>query len=71
MESGLLKGKFRVAAYWAKALEAFPNLQFELVSVFCGANGLSILYRGHKGMSCECFKFNGDGLVCEASVHYE
>ena len=69
--SGVLKGKSKVGEYWKKGLEAFPNLHLKLVSVFCGANSVAILYKGHKGLSCEYFKFNADGLVYEASAHYE
>ena len=71
IESGVLKGKAQVREYWEKGLEAFPNLHFKLVSVFLGSSSVIILYEGHKGMSCECFKFNEAGLVYEASAHYE
>lgn len=71
VESGVLKGKSQVGEYWRKGLEAFPNLHFELVSVFSGSNSIAILYTGHKGRSCEFFRFNQEGLVYEASAHYE
>ncbi len=70
VESGRLKGKAAVRDYWKRGLEAFPDLHFELQQVLVGASSVTILYKGHKGISCEHFKFNGDGLVYEASAHY-
>lgn len=71
VESGILTGKAAVSEYWKKGLEAFPDLCFELISVFCGVRSVAIHYRGHKGNSCEVFYFNENGLVYEATAHYE
>ncbi len=68
--SGLLKGKATVAAYWAKALERFPTLQFELHSVLVGVNSLVIYYQGVNGMAAEFFCFNSSGKVYKSAAHY-
>ena len=42
--SGVLKGKTKVAAYWAKALKGAPDLKFDLIDVFAGAQSISVHY---------------------------
>ena len=71
VESGSLKGKGRVRAYWSAALERMPNLHFELVQTLVGASSVTIYYRGVKGMAAEVFFFGQDHLVYRAAAHYE
>ena len=40
-ESGVLKGKDAIRAYWKRALELTPDLQFELISIFVGADSVA------------------------------
>ena len=68
--SGTLHGKEAVRAYWTKALAQRPDLHFELVNVFAGANSATITYRGHRGLSAEVFWFNSELKVYRASAHY-
>ncbi len=42
--SGTLHGKPAVEAYWARALERFPNLRFELIDVLAGVDSLALYY---------------------------
>lgn len=70
-ESGKLKGKKEVRAYWEKALEMNPNLHFELINSYSGANSIVIHYKGHRGLSAETFFFNSEGEVESAHAHYE
>lgn len=69
--SGVLRGKDAVAAYWTKAMARLPDLHFELIAVFVGANRLVIHYIGAGGIpAAESFVFDADGLVIESAGHY-
>jgi len=68
--SGVLRGKARIRAYWEKALGLLPNLHFELLDVLVGAASVTILYRGHRGLSAEVFWFDEAGAVVSAAAHY-
>lgn len=71
IESGRLKGKKEVRAYWEKALSMNPNLHFEAIKSFTGANSIVIHYKGHRGLSAETFFFDDKGKVKSAYAHYE
>ena len=69
--SGVLQGKAAVAAYWTTAMARIPDLHFELIAVFAGANRLVIHYIGAGGVAAvESFVFDVDGLVVESAAHY-
>lgn len=68
--SGHLKGKAAVRAYWTKGLQLLPALRFELVSILVGTEGLTLLYRGHRGLVAEVFQFGPERNVVAASAHY-
>src|SRR5262245_37195296 len=68
--SGRLKGKDAIRSYWATALARNPNLEFELLHVLCGAASITIVYRGHRGLSAEVFWFDALGRVERAAAHY-
>ncbi len=69
--SGTLKGKEQIAVYWRKALASAPDLHFEKLHVLRGANSVTIIYRGHRGLSAEVFLFAKTGKVAAAFAHYE
>ena len=70
--SGRLVGRKRVAAYWQRALERSPDLHFELLSIFVGANSLIIHYKNQRGrVGAEVFFFGDDGLVYRSAAHYQ
>ena len=71
IDSGIIKGKDNVRAYWEKALNMIPDLHFEFIKVYSGANSIVIHYKGHRGLSAEVFFFNNEGLVEAAHAHYE
>lgn len=71
IESGKLKGKHAVRAYWEKALSINPNLHFEVINSFSGTNSIVIHYKGHRGLSAEVFFFDNEGKVNAAYAHYE
>lgn len=68
--SGRLKGKAAVRAYWTKGLQLLPDLHFKLVSILVGVEGLTLMYRGHRGLVAEVFRFGTDRTVVEVSAHY-
>jgi len=69
--TGKIKGKKEIRAYWEKALKMNPNLHFEIIKSFSGANSVVIHYKGHRGLSAETFFFNSEGKVISAHAHYE
>ena len=68
--SGTLRGKEKVRAYWAKALAAQPNLHFELIEVFAGADSLVVHYNGPRGLGAEVLWLDSAGKVYRAAAHY-
>ena len=68
--SGCLKGKKQVAEYWAKALDRYPDLFFEQLHVLAGADSITIIYNGVRGLSAEVFHFSSTGKVSSAYAHY-
>jgi ketosteroid isomerase-like protein len=70
--SGTLNGKDRVGAYWRAALERMPDLRFELLEVFAGADSVAIHYRSARGkIGVEVFFFDENGKVARAAAHYD
>ena len=71
-QSGRLKGKEAVGAYWTKALAMIPDLHFELISTLVGVNSITLHYKGARGrLAAEVFHFGPDGKVAQAFAHYE
>lgn len=68
--SGRLAGKARLRAYWTTALAALPALHFELVDVLTGVDCITILYRGHRGLTAEVFELGRDGKVVRGIALY-
>lgn len=69
--SGKLKGKVAVGDYWALALERNPGLQFELLHTLAGAQSITLVYNGVRGLAAETFIFSPSGKVSAAYAHYE
>lgn len=68
--SGVLRGKAAVGDYWRTALQRMPDLHFELLDVFVGADSVALHYRGARGPAIEVFFFAADGRVTRAAAHY-
>lgn len=68
--SGRLVGKDAVRAYWQLGLSRLPDLHFELVDVLIGVGGLTILYRGHRGLTAEVLTIGDDGLAVRGQAFY-
>ena len=69
--SGTLKGKDVIRVYWSKALAKYTDLKFEKHHVLVGANSVTIIYNGVRGLSAESFHFNKAGKVFAAYAHYD
>lgn len=70
--TGILQGKSAMRAYWHKALQLIPDLQFELISILVGVQSITLYYKGARDrISAEVFFFNADGKVSKAFAHYQ
>jgi hypothetical protein len=69
-EVGTLRGKIAVGEYWKAALERAPQLHFELEQTLIGADSLTLIYQGVRGLSAEVFHFSEHGKVSRAYAHY-
>ena len=69
--SGVLRGKDKVRAYWAKGLQAVPPIKFELHMVYVGASSLAIAYRSvGRALVTEVIIFNSEGKIVSGSGLY-
>lgn len=68
--SGVLAGKDAIRTYWGKALAAAPDLHFELIETFVGADCIVLRYRGVRGPAAETFFFDEQGRVVRAAASY-
>lgn len=70
--SGTLHGKEALRAYFANAIEQYPNLGFELLETLTGVDSVSMLYRSlHRGrLAVEVMQLNAEGQVAKVTVHY-
>lgn len=68
--SGVLRGKRAVGDYWQQALSRFPDLHFELLATFAGADSVAIHYEGVRGPAIEVLFFDANGRVERAAAHY-
>jgi ketosteroid isomerase-like protein len=69
--SGTLKGKEKVRAYWARALERMPDLHFELIEALASVNSIAIYYHAVLGKrAVELLFFDQDGKVARGIAHY-
>lgn len=68
---GVIRGKAALRAYWAKALAAAPGLRFELEDVLSTVDGVTLLYRNHRGeRAAETCVWDADGRVARSWVAY-
>jgi ketosteroid isomerase-like protein len=68
---GRLEGKEALRAYFAAALERFPDLEFEPIALMTGVDSLVLHYRSVQNLlSAELMVVGEDGLVIEVRAHY-
>jgi hypothetical protein len=57
---GVIRGKAALRHYWSEGLRRIPDLRFEVVGVYLGANVLVINYRNQRGnLVNEVLAFDG------------
>jgi hypothetical protein len=58
---GVIRGKEALRAYWTEGLRRIPDLRFEVVGVYAGAEAIVINYRNQKGgLVNEVLIFDGE-----------
>lgn len=69
---GIVRGKAQVRAYWTIGLQRIPDLEFVLLDVLTGTDGISIYYRNTATgrRSVEVMFLNDEQKVWKAVVHY-
>ena len=69
--SGTLRGQDKVGAYWRVALDAQPDLKFELLTVFSGIDTITIHYRNQAGrLGAETLEFGAGCKVVRSGATY-
>lgn len=68
---GRLKGKKALRAYFAAALERFPDLHFEPIALMAGIDSLVLHYHPVQGLlAAELMILDSSGMVVEVLAHY-
>lgn len=68
---GRIAGKKNLSAYFQRGLEAYPNLNFQLVNVLWGINSVVLYYINHKGThTVEFMEMSANGKVAKVVGNY-
>jgi predicted ester cyclase len=71
LADGKVVGKAALRAYFARGLEAYPELRFQLEDVLWGLNSVVLYYRNQKETkSGEFMEISVDGKVMRVVAHY-
>jgi steroid delta-isomerase-like uncharacterized protein len=69
--SGTVKGKDALRAYFQKGLEAYPNLEFDLVDTMWGLSSVVLYYVNQKGTKTgEFMELDSNGKVVRVVANY-
>ena len=69
--SGVVKGKEALRAYFRRGLEAYPNLEFELIDVMWGVSSVVLYYINQKGTKTgEFMEMDTDLKVVRVVANY-
>ncbi|HYX68675.1 MAG TPA: nuclear transport factor 2 family protein [Terriglobales bacterium] len=69
--SGRVAGKEAVRSYFARGLEAFPNLSFELLDVMWGVSSVVLYYVNQRGTKTgEFMEFDAQQKVIRVVANY-
>ena len=69
--SGKVAGQSALRNYFKKGLDAFPNLQFELLDVMFGLSSVVLVYLNQRGTkTAEFMEFGEDGKVVRVVANY-
>jgi len=68
---GTLHGIEELRSYFARALDAFPELRFTAFRVALGVSSVTLCYRSVRDLqAAETMFFDGDGKVARVLAHY-
>jgi len=68
---GEVRGKAALRAYFGRALEANPELRFELVDVMWGISSVVLYYKNQRGsMTGEVLEIDPNGLAVRVLANY-
>lgn len=71
LADGKVVGKAALRAYFARGLEAYPELRFQLEDVLWGLNSVVLYYKNQKETkSGEFMEISVDGKVMRVVAHY-
>ncbi|MGB2592788.1 MAG: nuclear transport factor 2 family protein [Candidatus Acidiferrum sp.] len=69
--NGKVEGKAELKAYFRRGLEAYPELRFQLQSVFHGINSVVLCYANQKGTTtAEFMELSASGKVARVVANY-
>ncbi len=70
-ESGTLRGKANLRAYWGKALGLLPNLHFTLIDTFVSPDSVVVFYENERGKKiCEYLRLNAEAKIMQGSANH-
>ena len=70
-ESGTVRGKDALRAYWGKALALLPNLHFSLIELFVSPDSVVVFYENERGKQiCEYLRVNAAGKIVQGSANH-
>lgn len=70
-ESGTLRGKANLRAYWGKALGLLPNLHFTLIDTYVSPDSVVVFYQNERGKKiCEYLRLNGEAKIVQGSANH-
>ncbi len=66
-----VRGVAALRAYFARGLNAYPDLRFVLRRTYCGVQSLVLEYQSVSNLlTAELMEFNDSGLVYRVGAHY-
>ncbi len=69
--SGTLRGKEKVRAYWALALQRLPNLHFDLIDLYVSPDSVVVHYANDRGAKiCEYLRVDEAGKIRQGSANH-
>jgi len=69
--SGTVAGKEALRAYFARGLDAYPNLVFDLIDVMWGLSSIVLYYKNQNGTkTAEFMELNADLKVTRVVANY-
>jgi ketosteroid isomerase-like protein len=68
---GTIRGKAALRDYFARGLQAYPSLRFDLIRLYPGVRSCVVEYRSVDGLfSAELMEFDAQGKVRRVLAHY-